>query len=294
MRARRIARTKRKTIPAPARGSIRLVDPAALRDLAERAARAGGELLLDRLHDPRTVAAKSTPTDLVSEVDHASEELVVGLIRAERPDDAVLAEEGGGVTGSTGLRWVVDPLDGTINYVYRGSAFAVSVAVEDAAGALAGAVYDPQRDELYSAARGAGATRNGTPITCSPATDLAHTLVATGFAYAAERRAEQGRVVAALLPQVRDIRRSGSAALDWCALAGGRVDAYYELGTAAWDFAAGALIAAEAGAVVGDLDGGPPSTTFVLGAAPDVFPALRDLLQLLHKDEQKTGKITPE
>lgn len=221
-----------------------------LRDLAERLAREAGALLLDRLPHDRTLASKSTPTDLASEVDHAAEALIVAALRAERPDDAILAEEGTYDTGTSGLRWVVDPLDGTINYVYRRPAFAVSIAVEDDLGAVAGAVYDPQRDELFAGLRGSGSTLNGRPLGVNDATDLAHALVATGFSYASADRAWQGGVLAQVLPEVRDIRRSGSAALDICSVAAGRVDAYYELGPAPWDVAAGCLVAREAGAVV--------------------------------------------
>lgn len=251
--------------------------PADLRALAERLAREAGALLLDRLPGVRTVDSKSTPTDVVSEVDRAAEELVVAALRAARPDDAILGEEGTYDTGTTGLRWLVDPLDGTVNYLYRGAAFCVSVGVEDEAGGLAGAVCDPQRGELFSALRGAGATLDGRPLRATAVTDLAHALVATGFSYAAADRAWQAQVLTGVLPHVRDIRRSGSAALDICAVAAGRVDAYYELGPAPWDRAAGAVVAAEAGAVV-HVGTAPDGRDLTVVAAPGIADSLLALL----------------
>jgi len=248
-----------------------------LRALAERLAREAGALLLDRLPHDRTLASKSSPTDLASEVDRAAEDLIVTALRAERPDDAILAEEGTYDTGTSGLRWVVDPLDGTINYVYRRPAFAVSIAVEDDLGALAGAVYDPQRDEMFAASRGGGSAVNGRPLRANDATDLAHALVATGFSYAAADRAWQAGVLAGVLPHVRDIRRSGSAALDICSVAAGRVDAYYELGPAPWDVAAGSLVAREAGAVV-HTGRAPDGRDLTVVSAPEVAGALLTLL----------------
>ncbi|HVE99412.1 MAG TPA: inositol monophosphatase family protein [Mycobacteriales bacterium] len=247
-------------------------------DVATTVARSAGALLMTRLAGPRTVTSKTTPTDLVSDVDRAAEDLIVGLLRRRRPDDGLLGEEGTETAGTTGLRWVVDPIDGTTNYLYRAAAFSVSVAVEDAEGPLVGVVLDPQRDELFAASRGGGATRNGSRIRCSTATDVAHALIATGFSYDSARRRHQAEVLVEVLPQVRDIRRSGSAALDWCGVACGRVDAVFERGQQPWDYAAGSLIAAEAGATVGDLRDGPPSPEMALGAAPDVFAGLRDLL----------------
>ena len=250
-----------------------------LLDVASLVARSAGTLLLDRLAGARTTTAKSSPTDMVTEVDQAAEQLIVGLLRRRRPADSVLGEEGASVTGTNDLRWVIDPIDGTTNYLYRSAGFAVSIAVEDAAGSVVGVVFDPQRDELFAASRGGGATRNGAPIVCSRTSDLAQTLLATGFSYDAERRRRQAQVVAAVIGSIRDIRRSGSAAVDWCSLACGRVDALVESGQQVWDYAAGALIAAEAGAIVGDLRGGPPSPEMAYGAAPAIFEPLADLLR---------------
>jgi myo-inositol-1(or 4)-monophosphatase len=249
-----------------------------LLDLATRLAREAGTLLLAGLHDLRTgLTSKSSPTDVASDADRAAEALIVGALRRERPGDAILAEEGSAATGTTGLRWVVDPLDGTVNYVYRGVAFAVSIAVEDAGGAVAGAVYDPQRDELFAAVRGDGATVNGLPLRANPVTDLAQALVATGFSYVAAERARQAGVLAHVLPRVRDVRRLGSAALDLCAVAAGRVDAYYEYGCSPWDVAAGGLVAAEAGAVVTPLR--LHDRDYTVAAAPGIASALETLLR---------------
>jgi myo-inositol-1(or 4)-monophosphatase len=258
-----------------------------LLDLAVGIAREAGALLLDRLHDVRTaVESKSTPTDLVSEVDKAAEALIVGRLRDARPDDAILAEEGTADAGASGLRWVVDPLDGTINYLYRRAAFAVSIAAEDASGGLVGVVYDPQRDALYTAVRGGGAYLNGSPVRCGDATELAFALLGTGFSYAAEVRAAQAAAMTYVLPRVRDIRRAGAATLDLCGVAEGTLDAYYERGLAPWDLAAGRVVATEAGAVVRVLPAPPVDTPngtvtgeVVLAAPPALAGALEALVR---------------
>jgi myo-inositol-1(or 4)-monophosphatase len=255
-----------------------------LLNLACAVAREAGALLLDRLGTARTdVTSKSSPTDLVSEVDTAAEALIVSRLRTARPDDGLLGEEGAADPGTSGLRWVVDPLDGTVNYLYRGTSFSVSIAVEDADGWLAGAVYDPQRDELFAGLRGHGSTLNGAPLHCTAVHDLAHALVATGFAYVTEVRAHQAAALTRVLPAVRDIRRSGSAALDLCSVAAGRVDAYYEYGPAPWDIGAGWVIAAEAGAVLRALPATVPAGvapgTLTLASAPGVVDALESLLR---------------
>jgi myo-inositol-1(or 4)-monophosphatase len=192
------------------------------------------------------VRAKTTPTDLVSDADLAAESAIRAVLAARRPADAIVGEEGGS-TGDGELRWIVDPLDGTINFLFGIPVFAVSVACEDASGALAGVVLDPIRDECFAATRSGSPTLNGDPISGSSRDDLSTAMVATGFGYDADLRARQGAVVARVLPRVRDIRRAGAAALDlaWCAC--GRYDGYYERGLHAWDLAAGALIATRAG-----------------------------------------------
>jgi myo-inositol-1(or 4)-monophosphatase len=259
-------------------------DPEELLGLAEPiAAQAAALLRAGRAHARSEVDTKTTLTDMVTEVDRASERLVADAIRAARPDDAILGEEGTADTGTTGVRWVIDPLDGTTNYLYGLPAYAVSIGVEVDGEAVAGVVVDAARDETFTAVRGGGARLDGRPIACSTSDRLATALVGTGFGYDAARRARQGAVVAQVLPLVRDIRRVGAAALDLCWVAAGRLDAYYETGTQPWDTAAGALIAAEAGAVLGDLRGGPPGRC-TLAAGPGLFGPLRVLLADLGAD----------
>ena len=250
-----------------------------LLDLARRLAEQASEVL--RRGVPSRGAgseAKTSLTDHVTDVDRASEALIVEGIRRARPDDGILGEEGADHAGSSGVRWVIDPLDGTTNYLYDQPAYAVSIGVEVDGVAEVGVVSAPAPDEVFSAARGGGAFRNGVPITVSGHDDLATALIGTGFAYVAERRAAQGAVVARVLPRVRDIRRNGSAALDLCWVACGRLDGYYEAGLQAWDMAAGLLIAAEAGAVTAGLTGGPPVPGSAVAATPGVAQALLALL----------------
>jgi myo-inositol-1(or 4)-monophosphatase len=240
-----------------------------LRALAEAVAREAGALLRGAFEGPELrVSSKSTPTDLVSEADHAAERLIRERIAAARPGDGVLGEEGGDHRGTSGVRWVVDPLDGTVNFLFGLPQWAVSIACEDADGALAGVVYDPLRDELFSAERDGPATRDGAPIACSDREDLATALVGTGFGYDAEVRRAQAAVAARLLPDVRDIRRFGSAAIDLAWTACGRLDAYYEHGLNAWDLAAGRLLCERAGLEVHDLAPVGPSGPGVLVSPP--------------------------
>ncbi len=250
-------------------------DPAALVALAGDVAREAGRLLLDGSRRRRTaIETKSTATDMVSEMDRASEELIVGALLAARPDDGVLGEEGSSRAGTSGLRWVIDPLDGTTNYLYGIPGWGVSIAAEAADGVVAGAVYDPVHSELFTALRGGGARCNDEPIACSNQSRLGLALVATGFGYDPERRRGQGEVLARLIGDIRDIRRIGAAAVDLCSVACGRVDAYFERGLSWWDLAAGALIATEGGAVVTSLDGGPVAAGSVVAAAPGIAETL--------------------
>jgi myo-inositol-1(or 4)-monophosphatase len=254
-------------------------DPEELRALAERVARSAGALLRDGMDRVRLeVGTKSTGTDMVTEMDRASEALIEAELLAARPDDGILGEEGANFSGTSGVRWVVDPLDGTTNYLYGFPGFNVSIAAEVEGRAVAGAVYDVVRDELFSAHAGGGATRDGTAIAPSDAADLGQALVGTGFSYDAERRRTQAEVLVRVLPRVRDIRRQGAAALDLCSVACGRLDAYYERGLAPWDLAAGGLVATESGVVLTDLAGGAPRADSVLAAAPGVAAALLELL----------------
>jgi myo-inositol-1(or 4)-monophosphatase len=212
---------------------------------------------------------------MVSDADRAAEEAIAELIGRERPDDALLGEEGAAAGGSSGRRWVVDPLDGTTNYLYGLPVWAVSVAVEDAEGGVAGVVLDPSRDELFAAARGGGATLDGRPVKVREGTPLERSLIATGFAYGAAERAAQARVLEHVLPRVRDVRRGGAAAIDLAWVAAGRLDGYYERGLKAWDWAAGRLLVAEAGGAVVELAGEPAG---LVAAAPGL---IRDLERLV-------------
>jgi myo-inositol-1(or 4)-monophosphatase len=243
--------------------------------LAESIAREAGALLREAFRGPELrVSAKSTPTDLVSEADHAAEHLIRERIAATRPDDGVLGEEGGDVAGTSGIRWVVDPLDGTVNFLFGVPQWAVSIAAEDASGALVGVVYDAERDELFSAARGGEATLDGRPIVGSAKTDLATALVGTGFGYDSEVRRAQAAVVARVLPEVRDVRRFGAAAIDLAWTACGRLDAYYEHGLNPWDLAAGGLICECAGLVVRPLEPVGPSAPGVVVGPSTLVDAL--------------------
>jgi myo-inositol-1(or 4)-monophosphatase len=251
----------------------------ALREIAEAVAREAGRQLRDAFGRPRVnVTAKSSPTDLVSEADHAAERLIRERLAVARPDDGVLGEEGGADEGSSGVRWIVDPLDGTINFLFGIPQWAVSIACEDADGTLAGVIYDPMRDELWTAERDGPALLDGRPIEGSTRSDLATTLVATGFGYDAEVRAYQAAVVGRLLPRVRDIRRFGSAALDLAWTAAGRNDAFYERGLNAWDLAAGELLCRRAGLTVRRLDPAPPAAAGVLVAPDSVIGALFEIV----------------
>jgi myo-inositol-1(or 4)-monophosphatase len=224
------------------------------------------------------VSSKSTPTDLVSEADHSAERLIRERLAAARPADGVLGEEGGDVAGSSGVRWVVDPLDGTVNFLFGIPQWAVSVACEDADGPLAGVVYDPMRDELWSAERQGPAVLDGVPVQPSTREDLSTALVATGFGYDSEVRRAQAEVAARLLPHVRDLRRLGSAALDLVWTAGGRYDAYYEHGLKTWDVAAGALVCERAGLARRDLAPVGPSAPGILVAPPGLVEGLAALV----------------
>jgi myo-inositol-1(or 4)-monophosphatase len=262
--------------------------PAELRDLAVRVAREAGDLLVSRAGRVEVAAVKSSPTDVVTEMDRRSEELIRRAILAVRPDDAILGEEGGqtGDTAGAPACWVIDPLDGTVNYLYGLHDWAVSIAAEVNGQVVAGAVYVPRRDEMFSAHAGGGAwlqSGDGGPerLRCPAGPPLDRALVGTGFGYLAGRREVQGQVVAALLPRVRDIRRIGVAAVDLCAVAAGRLDGFYERGLNYWDWAAGALVAAEAGAAVGGLHGAPVSTSMTVAAGPELFGPLSAALAAL-------------
>lgn len=248
------------------------VEAAQLAAFASGIASGVGREARRRARDGFTWATKSSETDVVTEIDEWSERRIVETIARERPDDGLRGEEGTNKLSTSGVTWVIDPIDGTTNLLYDLPGYSVSIAASVAGEAIAGAVYDPIRDELFVAALGQGATRNGSPISASAKSDLGTALIGTGFSYDSTRRAEQAHVLTTLLPNVRDIRRLGGAALDLCSVACGRLDAYYERGLSEWDYAAGALIAGEAGAVTAT---GPLTTA----AAPALDA---DFQRLLH------------
>ena len=245
-------------------------------ELAERAARRAGEILLTYFgRPPEGLERKSSRNDPVSDADREAERAIVDLLAAERPEDGLLAEEGSSREGSGGRRWIVDPLDGTVNFLYGFPCWGVSVALEDAEGMAVGVVHDPGRGETFRAVRGGGADVDGTPLRVRAPRDLDRALVGTGFGYDRERRAAQGAVIARLLPQVRDIRRTGAAALDLSWLAAGRLDGYFEHGLSPWDWAAGRLMVEEAGGSVVELPGDPMG--LAAASTPELAAALAEI-----------------
>jgi myo-inositol-1(or 4)-monophosphatase len=260
-------------------------DPGDLLGLAIAVAREAGEMLAEHRARPEVVGTKTSPTDVVTEMDQAAEQLIRARILAERPDDAILGEEGGQTGGDAPVRWIVDPLDGTVNYLYGLPDWAVSIAAEVGGQVVAGAVCVPRRDALYGAVTGGGAwlaavnvPGDRRPLACRGDVSLSRALIATGFGYERGRRVVQGQVLSAVLPRVRDIRRNGACSVDLCSLAAGNVDGYYERGVQYWDIAAGTLIAREAGAVVGGLAGKPAGSSMTIGAGPALFTELHELL----------------
>jgi myo-inositol-1(or 4)-monophosphatase len=264
--------------------------------LACSVAMAAGAMLAGHGGRPTVVDTKTSPTDVVTEMDKAAERLIRDAIAAERPADAVLGEEGGQTGAGALVRWVVDPLDGTVNYLYGLPDWAVSIAAEVAGDVVAGAVCVPRRNALFGATLGGGSWRRpimadgagmpgqggwggaGGRLACNRDVPLGRALIATGFGYPPGRRRVQGRVLGEVLPRVRDIRRNGACSIDLCSLAAGNVDGYYERGVQYWDIAAGSLIASEAGAVVGGLRGATAGPSMTVGAGPGLFGPLHDLL----------------
>lgn len=228
--------------------------------------------------DELGVTTKSSPTDVVTVMDRAAERVILDGLAAARPDDAVVSEETGDTAGSSRVSWLVDPLDGTVNYLYGIPHYAVSVAAAVDGIPACGVVYDVERRLTYSAIAGRGSRCDGVPLRCSQQADPAFALVGTGFNYQVELRRRQADALPALLPAIRDIRRAGSAALDLCAVACGQLDAFFEAGMYPWDWAAGGLIAQEAGARVDGLAGNPPGRNTTLVANPALFDALHELL----------------
>jgi len=250
-----------------------------LLDVATDLAASAAALLVDGLSRHRVeISTKSSLTDMVTEMDRASEALIVAGLRAARPDDGIVGEEGADHQGTSGVRWLVDPIDGTTNYLYGFPGFAVSIGAEYRGEVVVGVVHDPLHHDVFQGAKDRGAKRNGESIHASTKDDLQTALVGTGFSYEPERRLRQATVLAQVIPHIRDIRRMGAASVDLCSVACGRLDAYYERGLGPWDLAAGGLVAREAGATVGDLSGGPASGEFTLAASSGLFDPLRALL----------------
>ncbi|QIK62492.1 inositol monophosphatase [Leucobacter viscericola] len=260
-------------------------DPKELATIASRIARTAGKRILELRSAGVTVAAtKSSIVDMVTEADRECERLVVAALREARPDDSIVGEEGAAIEGSSGITWVIDPIDGTTNYLYDLPVYSVSIAATvpdttafaDGRRAIAGAVYNPCNDELFEAHEGGGARLNGAPIRISEKRELATALIGTGFGYTVERKREQLEMLGRILPLIRDIRRLGSAAYDLCLVAAGRLDAFFEKGLQPWDYAAAALIAREAGAtILGRDDATPPGEPLIFVADPHLASELR-------------------
>jgi myo-inositol-1(or 4)-monophosphatase len=251
--------------------------PAELERVASDAARAAAEIVTSAYGQPRAVGHKSSPTDVVTQTDLRAEELLRRLLLAATPHAGIVGEEGGKTVRGARLQWVIDPLDGTINFLYGVPLFAVSIAAAIDGEIVAGAVVDVLRGEVFSAHRGGGARCDGPPISASSCESLAEALVATGFSYHSELRDLQGEVAHRLLSRARDLRCFGSAALELCWVACARVDGYFQRDTEIWDRAAGALIAEESGART-EMPC-PENDDLVLAAAPGVFEELRAVVQ---------------
>ncbi len=255
--------------------------PAELLPLAREAARAAAFVLLTERPEVRAEGAratKSSDTDPVTRADVAAQQVIAGVIGAGRPDDAIFGEEGLDRPGDSGWRWVVDPLDGTVNYIYGRDDWSVSIAVQDPDGTtVVGVVLAPALGRTYTAVRGQGSWLDGERLAVRASTSLAQAVIGTGFSYDAATRASQAAVLSRLLPRVADIRRCGSAALDLADVASGRIDAFYESDLSTWDWAAGALLATEAGATLWKVTG-PDGRGGVAAASPALAAPLGDLL----------------
>ena len=217
---------------------------------------------------------KSSAVDFATQMDHASEKLIVERLLAARPDDGIIGEEGASRPSTSGITWVIDPLDGTVNYFYDLPGWNVSIAAKDKDGVVVGVVNAPTINSLWSATRGGGAKRNGAPIRCKDPITLDRALLGTGFSYSLEKRVGQAEFVRSLLPRVRDIRRGGAAAVDLCHVASGAYDGYFEMDLNEWDLAAGGLIATEAGAIVTGRNGGVAGKEMVIAAGPALHGVL--------------------
>lgn len=265
----------------PSRDTVHSHD---LLTLGRAVAHETGQFLLHNRPQILQTETKSSPTDVVTEMDQAAEKRIISAILKERPLDGYLGEEGALQPGSSGVTWIIDPIDGTTNFLYRIPMWAVSIAAAIDGEVVAGVVDAPALGVQYFGHHGGGAwtvcgpDAQPTVLICSSASELSQSLVATGFGYDIAQREKQAHVVTHVLPRVRDLRRAGAASIDLCWVAAGLVDAYYENGLQPWDFAAGALIAQEAGAHVSDLHGGPPGSGTTIAVAPGIRKALQELL----------------
>ena len=250
---------------------------AELLKLAESVARAAGSHLMNR-PSSFTFTEKSSVVDFATQMDQQSEELIVKQILAVRADDGIIAEEGAAKPSKSGITWVIDPLDGTVNYLYGLPGWNVSIAAKDADGVLVGVVYAPSINGFWSAIRGRGAKYNGNKIKCNDPVTLDKSLLATGFAYDLNLRVSQGDTMAKLLPKIRDLRRNGAAAVDLCYVAMGAIDGYFEGSLKEWDYAAGGLIATEAGAVISGRGGKAADSDLVVCAGPALHAQLLPLI----------------
>ena len=241
--------------------------------LAIDIARKAGELISAR-PDNFHLSQKTNVRDFATQMDLASEKLIVSEILKARPDDGIIGEEGSNRASTSGITWVIDPIDGTVNYFYRYPGWNVSIAAKDEKDVLVGAVYSPSLSSLWHASRGDGAFLNNKPIKCNDPVDLSDALIGTGFSYDLKERVAQGKFIANLVPRVRDIRRGGAGAVDLCFVASGAVDAFFESSLHEWDIAAGGLIAREAGALMSGRNGGPANREMTIAAGPSLYAQL--------------------
>lgn len=241
--------------------------------LAEEVARSAGALLMQR-PDSFTFTEKSSAVDFATQMDQQAESLIVKSLLAARPDDGIIAEEGAAHSSKSGITWVIDPLDGTVNYLYGLPGWNISIAAKNSEGVIAAVVFAPTINSLWKATKGGGAFLNNNSIKCNDPVNLNLALIATGFSYDLELRKEQGKRMQRLIPQIRDLRRNGAAAVDLCYVAMGAVDAYFESSLKEWDFAAGGLIATEAGALISGRTGGSPDGDMVVCAGPSLHAQL--------------------
>ena len=256
-----------------------------LRAVAEELARAAGDMALNgRKSGQVTATTKSSPTDMVTQYDKASEEMVTAGLQSLRPHDGIVGEEGASREGTSGITWHIDPIDGTSNFYFDIPMWAVSIGAVDKNGPIAGAVYAPALGDMFTASRGEGATLNGSPISVRNNTLLSDALVCTGYSYRASEREGHARRVAKMVTQIRDIRRFGAAAIDLCFVACGRYDAYFEEHLHSWDLIAGQIVATESGAIVTDYAGNAVTPQQVLAAQPGIQA---DLIRLIADSSEK-------